>query len=247
MRIGAPLLFRRQLLALLDETGVREGAAINVFLDSRIPSIRVLLADPDGVAFLGRLDHERAGSWGIWRVRHEVLRFAKALGMLATHRRDGEVEVGFHSGELIWNIGVVGQTLVLVRAYSQGSGHDTSVQSQWLEAGDRTYLAESFMNFLEAISIQTMTRWLTADLIDFNAPPQWPSLYKGNAVLSSERDFDKEDFSTNVPKHVQKICRSFEYHNAERKWLLTTDEQLKELKHFRPMVIQGFQLLANYN
>jgi HAD superfamily hydrolase (TIGR01509 family) len=235
LRIGAPLLFRRQITGLLDETSTREGVAIDAFLDYRIPFIRVLLADPDDMAFLGRLDYERAGSWGIWRVRHEVLHFAKGLAMLATHRRDRELEVGFHRGELIWNVGIVGETTVLVRAYGRGSGHDTSVRSQWLSAGEDTYIAESFVNLWEATSKRSGTRWLTPDMIDFNTAPKWPSLYKGNAVLARERDFDKEDFSTNVPKHVQKIDRNLGDHEAERKWLLLDEEQRAVLRHFRPV------------
>jgi len=236
LRIGCPLLFRRQILAVLDDTGSREGSPLDALLDARIPSIQILLADPDGIAFLGRLDYERAGSWGIWRVRHEVLRLAKGLAELAKHRQDGELEVGFHRGELIWNIGIIGQGNVLVRAYAKSSGHDVSVESQWLSTGQRNYFAESFISFWHAISKQTTTRWLASELVDLYAPPRWPSLYKGNAVLARERDFDKEDFGTAISKqHVQKICRSPEGQEAERKWLLINDEQRSCLKYFRPV------------
>ena len=61
----------------------RLNVACQDLLAPEIPAIHVLLADPDGEAFLHRLDVEGATAWKLWRVRKQVLRFA--LGLLETH------------------------------------------------------------------------------------------------------------------------------------------------------------------
>lgn len=237
LRIGGPLMFRRLVLSSLDAMEFQENKATNALLDQNIPSIRVLIADPDGVPFLTRLDYEKAGTWGIWRVRREILSFAKSLCALADLRQNpGELEIGFHQSELFWSLGIVGQTAVLVRAYGSGTGHDNSATSKWLKTGERTFLAESFINYWETISRRADTKWVKHSFFNDNTDePKWPSLYKGNAVLSKEQDFDKESHGIIVPKHVRKICRHATNHEAEYAWVSITNEQRDSFQYFRPV------------
>lgn len=232
LRIGGPLLFRKMVVSYLEGKG--DNRATKVLLDQRIPSIRFLIADPDGAPFLNRLDYEDAGTWGIWRVRFQTLRFAESLCELTKYRK--KLEVGFHQGELIWNLGIVGKTAILVRAYGSGTGHDTSVVSRWMITGEKIFLAESFTNYWDSIARRADTKWMNSEFFKDIEEPKWPSLYKGNAVLSSRNDLDNEDYETNVPKnYVPKLCRHGTRHEAEFKWVSLTDKQRENLKKLRPV------------
>ena len=248
LTIAGPLEFRRQILSFVSNQETNPGPAIQLLLNPKIPSIRILLADPDGAAFLGSLDSERAGSWDICCARHEVLTLAKGLATVADQRSEGgELQVGLHRSELIWEVGIIGNDSVLLRAYGTATRHDASAKSAWVKTGEPEQFTESFSSLWNAVSKRTDTRWLRHESIQTDAEPHWPSLYKGNAILAKEQDFDKEDKNGRILTPVLKVCRNRRDQESERRWLRITEKQRASLAFLNPVRLAAEKVPVHFS
>lgn len=210
-RIAGPLLIRLLLENYLENQSRWNSDMAKLF--GSIPSLNVLLPNPDKTEFLHRMDCENVGSWGIWRIRQEILLFAKALLKFAKTFGGKKFKVGFHENQVVWNFGIVANVLTVVRSYNHGTGHDGKVKPQWLYFHDTTQLAESFLNFWHVTDRQHTTKQLQFDQVEnqIKAFPKWPGLFKGNANLIKKTDFDNEEperFKIEEKEYILKICRS---------------------------------------
>ncbi|MFH0774651.1 MAG: toll/interleukin-1 receptor domain-containing protein [bacterium] len=239
MRLGGPRRFRTSVISILDNPAAADSQFTCLLRSTRIPTIRILLASMDDSPFLSRMDKEVARSWKIWRVRSQVRQFAIALMEIAKLRHDpNSLMVGFHKEDLIWNIGIVGSDRVLLRPYGSGTGHDDSTRSVEFLHSQEPDLVLSFIKYFDSISYKPSTCWLSAKDIPSESP-LWPSLYKGNAILSSNLDHDGTEESRLANDEVCKICFNPESTEAETRWLSLGHSLRQELRHFRPGEIRG--------
>lgn len=241
-RIAGPLLIRLLLENYLENQRRWNFTMAELF--GYIPSLNVLLPNPDKTEFLHRMDCENVGSWGIWRIRQEILLFAKALLKFEKLFEGKNVKVGFHENQVVWNFGTVANIITLVRSYNHGTGHDGKVETNWLYFHDKTLLAESFLNFWHVTNRQHTTKQLQFQQIEdqIKSFPKWPGLFKGNANLVYETDLDKEEpehFEIENKDYILKICRSQKENFYEQNFLksVSKPEVVNSFYTFKPVKI----------
>ena len=239
MRAGGPRRFRSRLISILEDPTAADNELVQLLRSDQIRNITVLLASPDDAPFLSRMDTEGASSWKIWRVRRQVRQLAEAfLKIAAMRRRPNSLMVAFHKEDLIWNIGIVGNRRVVVRPYDRGTGHDKRGSSLHLSGDQEESLALSFLNYFEAVARKPGTRWLSES--DFPSDsPKWPSLFKGNAVRASSRDYDGTEEPALGDDEVCKICSDPESQRAEERWFGLRPGLRRKVDHFRPAEMRG--------
>lgn len=239
MRLGGPRKFRASVLSILTNREDPEDTIIQLLRSDSIPTIKILLTSIDDAPFLSRMDEEGASSWKIWRVRSQMRQFAIALMEVAQSRSvPGSLMVGLHKEDLIWNLGIVRSERVLLRPYGSGTGHDGSIRSIEFLHSREPDLVRSFTKYFDSVSYKPSTRWLSAKDLPSEIPC-WPSLYKGNAILSSNLDYDGTEEPQLEDDEVCKICTNPESTEAETRWLSLGDACRNELGHFRPGRIRG--------
>lgn len=198
LRVATPHNFRMKIIDCISDL-------INI---DNISEIEFLLANPFEAAFLRKLDKELKTNWQIWRIKNQILKFAKGI-LCISEKLDGcNISIGFHSNDLIWNLGILDDKKVILRSYGKGEkvGHDNSVEELSLTSGESSFLAESFINYYESIKSQPNTVWISSEneLKQFIHNNSWPSLFKGNAIRSSKDDVDRGE---KEPKNlVAKRC-----------------------------------------
>lgn len=224
LRLAAPRAFRSEVA-----TG---GSAFNLLVNSNSPVIEFILANPYSMSFLNRLDAEDKDNCEIRRVRNEVLNFALGLLTVREHRRRavrGDLLVAFHCHELLWNLSIIGEQRVVVRAYHAAStGHDEGIADVHLCSGSDSRLAESFMSYWESVRNDPATYALTSrGDVDSPRLARLPSLFKGNAVW--------HDGSEGGSGAIYKVLRLKEAWGAEANWLATSDREARDPQFFRPV------------
>jgi len=241
MRIGTPKEFRMEVIAAVDpgKSGLTPSCAL--LLDPRLPDVEFLLVDPFSEAFLERLDTEDRRNWQVLRIQQQILRFAKGLLCLAERRQGGgRLSVGFHRSGLIWNLGIVGDDLVQLRAYGKGTGHDGSVNELLIRGGKPDRLAESFIHYYESVRTRPSTRWFRtlSQFAEFERRSAWPDLFKGNAVFVPELE-DKVDSGVETvgdkwkhPNVVYKVCTGPGAQLAEKEWLSLSEPRKRQCRFF---------------
>lgn len=197
LRVVTPYKFRIGIINCMVE-----------LINTNIPEVEFLLANPFGEALLRKLDKEGKTNWQIWRIKNQILEFAKGILCISKNLTGCKVSIGFHSNDLIWNIGILDDNKVILRSYGKGEkiGHGNSVKELLLTSGKSSFLAESFINYYESVKSQPNTIWISSEkeLEKFKRNNSWPSLFKGNAVRSSKKDLDKGE---NGPiNEIAKIC-----------------------------------------
>ena len=235
-RIAGSLLIRYLLENYLKDKRYWRNIIIDLFSD--LSSMKVLLPNPDKTEFLHRMDCENVKNWGIWRIRQEVLLFARALLQIASDFNKKEFAVSFHENQVVWNFGVVENIVTLIRAYNHGTGHDGKVTSEWLYFYTRNKLAESFLNFWHVTNRQKTTKPLSLDWVNnqMKSFPQWSGLFKGNATLVTKEDFDHEDpdaFDIENEDYVLKICRNEKENQSEQKILESISKNQSGFRYFK--------------
>lgn len=213
LRVGGPSRFRADVIACIRAKESCTTPGYSLLLDERIPEIEFLLAHPYSDTFLARMDAEEKNAWDIWRVRDEVLEFARALLRASDHRvRNGlaPITVAFHRAELIWNLAIAEGVYTVARAYhGPTTGHGKEVADLHLQTGATSRLAESFMSYYLSIRNDSRTFVLQSE-DDLRSLGTWASLFKGNAILTP---------SDSNPEHVEKSCLLEPCQSAEKTWL----------------------------
>ena len=233
MRIGGPRKFRYDVFNFTKDKGDANSNTIKALQSKDISFIKILLANPNGEAFLKRLDTEGASTWKIWRVLRHIFIFAEKLFML-----NENISIALHNEELIWNLGIVGDKEVLVTPYGLGTGHDSSAQLQWINESEHNQLATAFCKYFEAIEKKQDTIWLERGEVYAKSSPRWPSLFKGNAILANEEDRDGTDEPKLKQEEVCKICENPISNIAEQNWLSISEGLRRKNNHFRAGLIK---------
>ena len=228
LRIGTPENFWKQVI--MPDDGVRRTEIRSLLVDPDIGNIEVLLVNPFCDAFLNRMDREDQDNWYILQTNRNIVNFVTGLLELAEERgRSPEAEplrVGIHRADLIWNMGIVGDDVVMVRAYDKDKAHDDDVKELRVHVGLEPGLGESFINYCQSIRNLPSTRWFTnkEHFEIFSGQIRWPNLFKGNAVWSPHSDEnltkrDTEPLDTDDNHTFYKICLNENAAEAERAWL----------------------------
>jgi len=204
LRVATPYNFRIDLIEHFERF-------VDFLIDKNISEIEFLLANPFGEPLLKKLDKEKKTNWQIWRIKNQILKFAKGILSVSEILKRCNISIGFHNNDLIWNLAILDDKKIILRSYGKGEkiGHGKeSVQELIIESGQPSYLAESFINYYESIRSQPNTVWISSkkELKKFESENSWPTLFKGNAVRSSKRDLDKNENKNEQIKYVAKRC-----------------------------------------
>ena len=233
LRIGTPENFWMEVIE--PDCGGSRTEIRSLLVDPKIGNIEVLLVNPFCDAFLNRMDWEDQDNWYILQTNREIADFVTSLLELAEERdrspKAKPLRVGIHRADLIWNMGIVGNDVVMVRAYDKDKAHDDDVKELQVLVGLKPGLGESFINYYQSIRNQPSTRWFTnkEQFKDFSGQIRWPNLFKGNAVRSplSDEDLKKlgiEPHDTDEKYTLYKICLNENAAEAERAWLEHSDK-----------------------
>lgn len=235
LRLVGPEAFRKEVIEVARNGILTE--AFQALLDERIPALEFILADPRCDSFLNRLDAELKDTRNIWRVRRDVIAFARGLltaRRLRSHAGHGPLEVNFHRKPLIWNLSVVGSQRVVARAYfTAASGHDGVVEDMNLASDGATRLAESLIAYYKSIRDDESTTPI-ADDAGLDRLKRWPSLFKANATWT--------DQVPNGQPVVTKVVGDAEVRNFEAAWLDSRDNEASACHYFRPVELVSVDL-----
>lgn len=234
MRLAGPREFRTSVMAVANGD-VLEDESLDLLLSEKPRRVRVLLSDPDGPAFLRRLDNECASTWKVWRVRRHVHRFAQGLLNFGDRHSDSlELSVGLHQEELIWNIGIAGDDEALVTPYGTGTGHDSSAETFEFSRDEAADMLESFRLYFDSVCHKPGTKWISTGTFS-PGYPNWPTLHKGNGILISRGRDDREEYEPNVdPEEICKVFSSRSGFEAECKSYEGGHSFGRKSEHFRP-------------
>jgi hypothetical protein len=195
LRLGGPRQFRAEIIQIVGPTPQVTTPAYRLLLDDRIPEIEFILTNPNCEAFLTRLDAEGKSITEIWRVKEQVLEFSRGLlraGQQRAQRHFGPIRLAFHTTDLIWNLGIAEGQYVVARAYyKSATGHDEHVAEIYLRPlrADRpaARLAEALMAYYTSVKQDPRTDVIQTEA-ELATIGDWPSLFKGNAVLAVDDD-----------------------------------------------------------
>ena len=250
LRVAGPKELRIAVIALLDPTiqVSLSNHVIELLQNENIPSIEILLANPYSIPFLRKLDREYKCNWEIWRVQQQIMQFAEGLLYIAEkrfHNQNGPLRIGFHSTDVIWNIGILGNELVMLRTYGQEgkeSGHSKFVEELKLKKESKHFLCNSFINYFESVAEHKDTNWFTdrKQFADFREEQSWPSIFKGNALYFPPKYVDNSDDCTTMGNIVAKICLQARSSASEQTWLSYKTYVSHDLKFFQVPSLLGF-------
>ncbi len=185
LRLGGPKQFRADVIAIVDETGKSLTPGYRWLLDENITEIEFLLTSPYAESFLSRMDAEKKTNAEIWRVKHQVLEFARGL-MRASQQRASRnlsaIKIAFHQVDLVWNLSIAEGHCVVARAYwKSATGHDSSIAELHLHPDSPSRLAEALTLYYRSVRNDSRTDFVSSEE-ELDTVGAWPSLFKGNAI-----------------------------------------------------------------
>jgi|GEM_PF-5886384 len=197
LRLAGPKAFRKKVIAHADKKGNSTAEYKKLLL---VEDVEFILTNPYSESFLTRMDAERKDNWNIWRVREEIIKFAKGLmeiNEMRFNERRKPIKIAFHCMDLVWNLSIVENQHVIARAYyKSASGHDRNVAEVHLCTGKGSRIAESFISYYDSIKNDKRTQFIEK----FGEPEsslnslrkslgKWPSLFKCNSIhIDNEND-----------------------------------------------------------
>ncbi len=232
LRLGAPRKFRDEVIQVSLGSG-KSTEAYELLTDSNLPQVAFVLVDPRFPPFLKRMDSEKKSLQEIWRIRDEVIAFARGLLRIGYDRRAqglSTLQIVLHRQPLLWSLSCAGQIKMVVRAYhGQYSGHDNGVEELVLSAGNPARLGEAMWGYYESVR-DAADSHTVHDEHDLEALRQWPSLFKANAVWPAARDPDSA---------IVKVVDCEETRIAEVLWLKTRSAEARSCQYFRPVPLRS--------
>ncbi|MRH88144.1 hypothetical protein GFY24_11935 [Nocardia sp. SYP-A9097] len=196
----------------------------------------VVYPDPDGPSFLRWIDTTGGESWHAWILRRSILR---SVAQVREHfpQAANRLSVGLHRFEMLAEFVLIGADAVLVldaAAEPMAIANDFS-KSVLLTPDDHGPVLGMFAGLWRLIEADGNTSWLTSP-VEPDSLPQWPSLYKGNAVLEViDEVHGSKPAAGGVHRTFEKWCSGARENASEMAWVVAAHGIRKHTRHFRPV------------
>ncbi|WP_280266960.1 hypothetical protein [Nocardia wallacei] len=186
----------------------------------------ILCPDPDGQQFLRWVDAVADEPLHAWIARRQILRAVAVIGRWVP-RFGGRVTVGMHGLEVPAEFVLLGGDIAYVPEAAAASRAATPEASAWLSPCADGKVPVVLAHSWRAIAEHHRTRWFSAP-VETDCLPRWPSLFKGNAVLT--------DHDGAQPRPVvRKWCAGQNENAAERAWVGAARSIRMRTRYFRPV------------